>query len=897
MADYPTEFEVDAVLRDGHVVQIRPIRPEDQDGLVSLFDRTSSESRYFRFFRAKDKLTPKELEYFTTVDYRARMAFVVFDDGEVVAVARYDRLADDPSRAEVAFMVADAHQGRGIGTQLLQLLTAHARRVGVEGFEALVMSENAAMLRLFRTSGYALERRLGQGVYEVQFPTAESEDSMAAADRREQTAVTASMLPFFVPRAVAVIGASNSEGSIGGALFSNIVGSDYTGDCHPVHPTAKKVGGVRAYPSILDVPGPVDLAFVVVPEPAVFDVVSEAAEKGVRAVVVISAGFSEIGELGEEREARLLRLVRDNGMRMVGPNCMGLLNTDPALQLNGTFAPIFPPAGNVAMSSQSGALGIAILEHARRTGIGISTFVSVGNKADVSANDLLLYWEEDPTTDVIVLYVESFGNPRRFGRVARRISQSKPIVAVKSGRTDAGTRAASSHTGALASTDRAVDALFRQTGVIRTDSLEELFGVTSMLSNQPVPAGRRVGIVTNAGGPAILVADALDAKGLELVEFSDELRGRLAETLPQEASVANPVDMIAGAGASDFERCLQLIAESGEVDALIAIFVPVSDDLAVEVAGVLRDAAASGPVPILTVFMSERDPAELLGDDRARVPAFQFPEAAANSLAKVVEYGDFLRRPKGAIPEFEDIDAAAIRAVIDTSAPGWLSPDAVSDVLAAVGLRQPRSAVATSPEEAADIATDLGPVAMKVVSETITHKTDVGGIELDVEGSEDVAAAFDRIHSSADDATGVLVQEMVGAGLEVLVGVSNDPQFGHLIVFGMGGIFVELLDDVAFRIHPLTDHSAWAMLDEIRAAPMLSGYRTLPEADREAVVDVLLRVSALVELVPEIVELDVNPLLVHEPGDGATVVDARIKIAAHHGDDVADIPAVVGRRS
>ena len=914
MRPYPTEFELDMVLRDGHVVQIRPIRADDQDALAALFDATSPESRYFRFFRAKDRLSPKELAYFTSVDYDRRMAFIVFDEDAVVAVARYDRLGEDPDAAEVAFMVADAHQGRGIGTHLLQLLTTHARLTGVTVFEALVMSDNAAMLRLFRSSGYSLDRKMGRGVYEVRFPTAESEGSSAADDRRERIAVANSLLPFFVPRAVAVVGASDSPGSIGGTLFRNLVDSDYTGELYPIHPRATTVADVPAYASVLDAPGPIDLVFIVVPGPSVYDVAAQCAEAGVRSIVVISAGFSEVGGHGVEEEQRLLRLVRDSGMRMVGPNCMGLLNTNPVVQLNGTFAPVFPPAGNVAMSSQSGALGIAILEHARRTGIGISTFVSVGNKADVSSNDLLLYWEDDPATDVIVLYVESFGNPRRFSRLARRIAKTKPIVAVKSGRTVAGQRAASSHTGALASGDRAADALFRQAGVIRTDTLEELFGVTSLLANQPIPKGRRVAIVTNAGGPAILAADALDARGLDLVEFSESLQVTLAGHLPPEASVVNPVDMIAGAGAQDFERALSAVAASGEVDAVIAIYVPVSDDGAATVAHVLKQFSlkqfslkqfSGGNIPILSVFMSREDPAELLADSEVRVPSFVFPEAAAQALARVVSHGEWLERPPGnrVVPEGFDVDT--VRAVVDRAMDrigddGWLDPGEVNGVLVGAGFRVPAEAVVRTADDAVSAASAFsGSAVLKVISPSALHKSDVGGIALDVAGGDSIRDAFDRVSSSVPDATGVLVQEMAPAGHEVLIGLSEDPVFGPLIVFGIGGVYVELLEDVSFRIHPLTDLDASEMIAEIKAAPLLDGYRSFPRGDRPAVVDALLRLSHLIDVVPELVELDLNPVLVHPPGDGATVVDGRMRIVRRDrsfGSEITDLPSVVGRQ-
>ncbi|HEU4894876.1 MAG TPA: GNAT family N-acetyltransferase, partial [Acidimicrobiia bacterium] len=602
MAEYPSEYELDVVLRDGGGARVRPIRPDDGDLVRAFFERLGPESRYYRFFQVKNTLEPSEIEHFTNVDYHDRMALIALHEGEMIAVARYDREPGPGDHAEVAFAVVDDQQGRGLGTRLLELLTAFARSHGIKSFRAFVLGENRQMMRVFRNSGYELTRTIDSGVFTVDFPVTESEQSLAAEADHEKRAVAASLLPLFFPRSVAVIGASNDRTSIGGKLFDNILAEGFSGPLYPVNPSSRVVRSVKAYPSIGDVPDEVDLAFIVVPQRFVLQVAQECADAGVRGVVVISAGFSEVGEEGAEAERKLLEIVRESGMRMVGPNCMGLLNTADAVRLNGTFAPVYPPPGNVAMSSQSGALGIAILDYATRNNIGISQFVSVGNKADVSGNDLIMSWEDDPQTDVITLYLESFGNPAKFSRIARRIGQKKPIIAVKSGRTSAGSRAASSHTGALASSDEAVNALFRQAGVIRVDTIEELFDTASLLANQPVPSGRRVGIVTNAGGPGILAADALEANDLHIPELSQDLRSQLAARLPAEASTRNPVDLIASGGPDEFEHATSLLLESGEVDSVMVIYVPTTAEGAEGVARALRDCQSrhEGSVTLLS---------------------------------------------------------------------------------------------------------------------------------------------------------------------------------------------------------------------------------------------------------------------------------------------------------
>jgi acyl-CoA synthetase (NDP forming) len=807
------------------------------------------------------------------------MALIGLIDGRMVGVARYDREAADSDTAEVAFAVADAEQGRGLGTQLLQLLTTHARANEVTRFQAYVLSENRQMMRLFRNSGYDLKRTIEDGVFTVDFPVAESLLSAEAEAEREKRAVAASLLPLFVPRSVAVIGASTDKDSIGGKLFHNILSEGFTGPLYPVNPKAKVVNSVRAYPSIIDVPDEVDLAFIVVPRRSVIEVVQQCADAGVRGIVVISAGFSEVGGDGIEEEARLLEIVRESGMRMVGPNCMGLLNTTSSVLLNGTFAPVFPPPGNVAMSSQSGALGIAILDYASKRDIGISQFVSVGNKADVSANDLLLAWEDDP---------------------------QKPIVAVKSGRTAAGSRAASSHTGALASSEVAVRALFRQAGVIRVDTIEEMFAAASLLASQPIPDGDRVGIVTNAGGPAILAADALEGNDLRLPELSHDLRDAIGSVLPAEASTRNPIDLIASGGPSEFSHATSLLLDSGEVDAVIVIYVPTSPRGARDVAAAINESQAryDGPVTLLSVFM-QTDGASLplTGDESGlTIPSFDFPEDAALALARAVRHGAWRRRDPGVEADLDEESRIGIREVVHRALEGmgddggWLDPDQVDSLLTIVGLRTPTTAMAVSEGEAVTLAAEIeGPVVLKVISDEALHKSDVGGVILGVEGEEEIRDGFGRVTNAVERSDGVLVQEYVEGGHEVLIGMTQDPNFGPLVVFGLGGIYVELLQDVAFRIHPLTDVDAAEMIRQTKGFRLLEGYRNMPEGDIGELEVALLKVSGLISAVPELVEMDLNPVKVLEPGKGICVVDARMRVApvpAEQHPRMRDLPGV-----
>ena len=707
------------------------------------------------------------------------------------------------------------------------------------------------------------------------------------------------------PRSVAVIGASRERGTIGAELFHNLIAHGFAGVVYPVNPRAPVVQSVRAYPDLAHLPGPVDLALIAVPAAQVLEAVRACAAHGVQGVVVISAGFKEVGDEGAARERELVEVVRAHGMRLVGPNCLGVVNTEPAVRLDATFAPVFPPPGKVAFSSQSGALGLAILETATQLNLGISHFVSIGNKADVSSNDLIEYWERDPGTAVILLYLESFGNPRRFTRIARRVARRKPIAIVKSGRTRAGMRAAMSHTGSLAGTDKAVDALCVQSGVIRTDTIEELFDVAMLVAHQPIPRGRRVGIVTNAGGPGIMASDACESHRLEVPELGEATLEGLRAFLPREAGIRNPVDMIASARPESFERAVHLVADDPGIDAVLVIYVPPIVTQPEEVAqAIVRGAEAAGHAaaargvpakPVLACFMGSHGvPDALRSLSESNVPSYTFPESAAIALARAADYGVWLAKPEGRIPALGEIDGSraddAIAGALGRAAagaPAWLRPAEVRALLGAYGIASPEQAVATDADAAVAAARRIGfPVAVKLVSDAVTHKSEVGGVVLDVADESGVRAAFTgiaarlRTAGQARDMQGVAVQAMVRDGIEAIVGVTHDPSFGPMLMFGLGGTQVELLKDVVFRLPPITDLDAAEMVRAPRGFPLLEGYRGGPAADIAALETLLLRVSQLVGDHPEIVEMDLNPIKALAPGRGCRVVDARVAVRA-----------------
>lgn len=867
----------DVVLRDGATVHLRPVERADAPALTAFFEGLSRDSLYLRFFTIPH--SPRaEVARLIEADGVMAMAMVAESGGAISGVATWRRDERRPKHAEVAFVVADRLQGRGLGTRMLEVLADEARDRGFDAFDAYVLTSNHHMMRVFLDSGFEVDTRLDSGVVRVVFRLARTAAFEDRAAERSETAAGASLRAVLSPASVAVIGANRTRGRIGAEVLHNLKAGGFTGRLVAVHPSATSIDGVPAFASIVDVPGDIDLAVVCVPARQVLDVVQGCLIKGVRALTVISAGFAESGSAGRALEEALVAQVRSAGIRLVGPNCLGVINTDPRVRLNATFAPTAPLPGRVAMSTQSGALGLAIIDYARQLNIGLSTFVSVGNKADVSGNDLLQFWGADPNTDVILLYLESFGNPRKFAQIARRVSRRKPIVAVKAGRSAAGVRAAASHTGALASRDTIVDALFHQAGVIRTSTIEELFDVTAVLAHQPLPRGRGIGILTNAGGPGILAADACEAQGLELRPLSDVTVAALRNFLPPAASVSNPVDMLASAPAEHYEQALDAMLADPAVHAAIVIFIPPLVTEAADVAAAVRLVSERHPEkPVAAIFMSSQGaPAEL-----GTIPCFRFPESAATALAHAARRAEWLAAPEGAVPEFDNIDRATARAVISGALArggGWLSPAEAQQLIEAAGIRMAHAATAGSEEEARRFAELIGyPVALKAIGPEILHKADIGGGVLDVKTPEALMIAWRSMSRRLGARmTGGLIQEMTASGVEILIGAFDDPTFGLVVTCAMGGGLTELIGDASFRLHPIRDLDAAAMVDGLDGARVLRGYRGRPPADEAALRTSLLRLSALIELCPEISELDINPLMVFD--QGVKAVDVRILV-------------------
>ena len=866
----------DVVVRDGSTVCVRLAEERDVPALLQLLQSLSPQSLYYRF-HSLPALSASDVRALIGVDGKAT-TLIAESGGRILAFASYHPQLAEPHRAEVSFAVSDAVQGHGIGTRLLEQLAKVARAAGIDTFDAHVLAVNRQMMDVFRHSGFTETVRLEGGTCHVTLSLAVTDAFAEQAAARSQIAAAASIRAFFAPRVVAVVGANRTRGKIGSEILNNLRTAGFTGTIVPVHPSAHEIAGLRAYRRVSDIPLAVDLAMIVVPADDVLAAVDDCIAKGVRAICVISAGFSECDAAGRAREAVLVDKVRRAGCRLIGPNCMGLLNTDSSVQLNATFSPVYPPRGNVAMSTQSGALGLAILDYARRLGIGISSFVSVGNKADVSSNDLIQYWAEDPETSVILLYLESFGNPKKFAEIARRVGRTKPIVAVKAGRSIAGSRAAASHTGALATNDVVVDALFRQAGVIRTERLEEMFDVATLLSHQPIPRGARVAILTNAGGPGILAADACEAHGLQLPPLSDATRAELRSFLPGAASVTNPVDMLASAPAEHYGRALTAILHDESIDSVITIFIPPlvtePDSVAAALATAVQDTRDK---PVLGVFMRAAGaPAAL-----APIPAYAFPEAAALALARVTTYGQWRTKPIVPAPSLDRFNPGEIRSIIDrvvARGPGWASQDEAQSLLAASGIATAASRMVTNLPEALAAASQLGfPIALKALGPTLLHKTERRAVTLNIGDEAGLRTAFaDFTTRFGHDMTGVLVQQMVPHGVEMIVGALQDPTFGPLVACGTGGVLVDVLADTAFRLHPLSATDAREMIDELRGARLLRGYRGSPPADEVALRDVLLRVSALVGVASEIQELDLNPVIVLS--SGARVADARVRV-------------------
>ncbi|MFQ1003797.1 GNAT family N-acetyltransferase [Modestobacter sp. SSW1-42] len=845
----PPRWEADVVAADGGTVHLRPITPEDADGIVGLMERSSDQTRYYRFFGPVRQLSAKDLHRFTHVDHVDRVAFVVLLGDHLIGVGRYDRLPGT-DEAEVAFLIEDAHQRRGLGSVLLEHLAAAARERGITRFVAEVLSQNGAMVRVFRDAGYAASRSYEDGVVHLTFPIAPTEQSLAVTYEREQRSESRSIGRLLAPGSVAVVGASNDPAKIGYAVLHNLLEYGFDGPIYPVNPAVRHVRGVPAYADIESIPDDVDLAVLAVPADEVAAVVEACRRKNVHGLVVISGGFGETGAEGLAAERALVASARASGMRVVGPNCLGLVNTDPAVHLNASLAPDVPGRGRVGFFAQSGALGVALLERARGRGIGLSSFVSAGNRADVSGNDLLQYWATDPGTEVVLLHLESFGNPRKFARLARAVGRTKPVVAVKSGRHVGMTAGLAGTSVALP--EQSVAALFASAGVIRVETLAQLFDVGTLLAHQPLPAGDRVAVVGNSTAMGVLVADSVLEQGLALAH-------------------ERPVDIGTQAGPEDFRAALQAALDDDGVDAVVAVFLPPLLSGEQPFGRVLREVSAGSAKPLVANFLStEGIPDELAirSEDgmpaRGSVPSFSTPERAVIALAKVAEYARWRRRPVGVVPELPDVQEAAGRAVVESALAGAPAGRELTDtetmqLLGAYGVPMLGTRRVTDVEAAVTAAQEIGyPVVLKSTAPWLRDRRDLGGMRFDLTDADDVRAAYAAIPSGDP----VIVQEQAAPGVGTVVQVVDDPSFGALVSFGVGGVATDLLGDRAFRTLPLTDLDAAELVRSPRAFPLLDGYRGSAPVDTAALEDLLLRVARLADDMPEVLALDLEPVIV-----------------------------------
>ncbi len=859
----------DVILRDGSTLRLEQPGSDSRDDLLRFFRTSSPEALHSRF-REMVKVDARFAERFVG-DGVNRISLIGRLEGEIVALATLDRLRD-ATAAEVSFLVADRLQERGVGTRLLEQLAEIARAAGIVTFVAEVAAANVVMLAVFRDAGFEVTRERVGDTVELQFAVGLTDAYVTRVDARDHVAAAASLRAFFAPRSIAVIGASPRPGTVGNAVVGNLLASGFDGPIYPVNRSGRPVHGITPLTDAADIPGDVDLAVICVPAGDVVDVADRVTARGLRAVCVLSAGFAETGPRGAELQDQLLAVVRARGGRMLGPNCLGI--AVPGSAMNATFARHRVPVGRVAFSSQSGALGLAVLEYSTSRGFGLASFVSVGNKADISTNDLLEYWEDDEDARLVMLYVESFGNPRKFARIAARVARRKPIVAMRGGASRSGARAAGSHTAAIAGSDAAATALFSACGVLRASTLEELVDSAAFLAGQPVPKGNRVAVVTNAGGLGILCADACEADGLELAAFSELTTERLERAVEAEASVANPVDILGSAAASTYGAVLPAVLEDDGVDAVIVLFAPAAASTADEVAESIRLACRGAAKPVAAVVMSgDGIPGALTADG---APAgFLYPESAARAVALATRRSAWLRRPVGVVRRPADIDEQAARGIVGEALEAglaWLDPGRTRQLLGCYGLPACDQRIATSADEAVGAAEELGLPAVVKTARPGVHKTELGGVAIDLRDAAAVAAAFARIGGP------VIVQPMISGGTELLCGLVQDPVFGAVVALAAGGILAELSGPPNVRVAPITDVDADELVSSGVPGAVLAGARGRDPGDAAAVADVLHRLSALGDDLPEVAELDLNPVLVLSRG--CVAVDARVRVAA-----------------
>jgi acyl-CoA synthetase (NDP forming)/RimJ/RimL family protein N-acetyltransferase len=855
-AGYPEAFETDVVLADGATAHVRPIRPGDGALLTDFHARQSPQSIYYRYFSPRPRLSERDVERLTHVDYVDRFALVAVRADELIGVARYDRWRLR-SEAEVAFFVDDANHGRGLATVLLEHLAARAREVGLTGFTASVLPENRRMIGVFTQAGFETATRFADGVVEVRLGLQPTPAAEAAIDARARTAAAQAVRRLLSPRSVAVIGAGRGPTSIGRAVVQNLQRAGFAGPVWPVNPQADHVASVRAVASILDIPDDVDLAVIAVPAEAVAATVEECGRKQVYGVVILSAGFAEAGPEGVALEAEVLRVARSWGVRVVGPNCLGIINNDPEVRLHGTFATVAPRRGRVSLLSESGMVGAAIIGQARERGIGISSFVALGNRSDVSGNDLLQYWESDDSTDVVCMYIESLGNPRHFSRLARRLTRVKPVVTVKAGRRPT----SADHAGP----DETEAVLLEQTGVIRVPTLAAMLDTARLLTSQPLPAGRRVAVLGNAGGSLAIAADAVIESGLVLSELTGRSQTDLAALATHAVGPLGVIDLGLLAGAGDIDP---------GVDAVLMVYAPSLGATPTELVGAL-EAGRKGHPEVAVVACSLAPPAA--SGAHGIVPVFDAVDAAARALGRAAGYAEWLERPEGQSFVLPDTQVAAARTLVQdhlaSGEPAFLDEPAAMAVLDAIGLATLPTEVVATVDEAVHAARSMGyPVVLKAAGRDRMAKTAAAGFAIDLEGPDALRLAWERmVESLGDRLVPALVQPMVGPGVDVSVAVHGHPSVGPVLSLGPGGAASALDTAADLRVLPLSDLDAARLVAGSRLAPLLD------ETARVALERALLCVAALVEEVPEIAELVLNPLIVR---DGRSVITQAVATVA-----------------
>ena len=879
------DIDVDALLVDAGIARIRTVHPADTAVLGSMYDRASADALRMRFFSVSDVDARRDVERMTRPPDDDHGSLLAQIGDEVVGVASFERLDDDPTVAEFAVLVDDAQHGRGIGMLLLEHLSALATLDGVTRFVAEVLPSNAPMLHLFRDAGLPMAKQTGTNVVHVELPLQFDAYFRRAVADREALADAKSLARILAPASLVVVGAGIDPAGVGHQVLANVVRGGYRGALFAVNRSGHRVAGIKAHRSLAEVPSPIDVVVVAVPAGEVLSVVNEAAAAGAAGVVVVAAGFAELGAAGQLRQVALVRACRSAGMRLIGPNCLGIANTDPSVALNATLSPMLPARGGIGLMAQSGAVGTAALAYAVRVGVGISSFVSAGNKADVSGNDLLCAWEADSATRVCALYLESLGNPRKFARIAARVGRSKPVVVVKSGRTEPASRTNVSRLATTATADIAADTLFEQAGVTRVESLAELLDVAAVFDLAPLPAGRRVAIVANGAGPGLLTTDACDAAGLDVVTLGAVTRRRLAGLLQADGAISNPVNLGATADPVSFEAALRVLLDDGDVDAVIAVYAPIQPGFSGAFARAITTVGADVDTkPVLACFLGAVDaPAELRSlTGRLVAPYFAFPEPAAKALGAAVRYAMWRQRPSGSEREFHDIDVTSARAIVSKALSGagdvWLDAEDAASLVASYGVIVTPSVLVRNAADAASAADALGfPVALKVAAGAVIDKSGRGGVQLNLRSAAEVAAAYKAMEDRLGDVMiSAIVQSMVGPGIEAAIGVVADSRFGPVVTVGLGGVLGDLITDRAFHLLPMTPEDAKRQIQSLRMAPLLSGYRGSPPVNVSALEDMVLRAAAMAADIPELAELDMNPVFVTT--DGALAVDVKVRL-------------------